>query len=209
MSNRSPVSNNTPGANFDAQESNNFVEDACTTSNAVLLQCCGTCKASAGATVGPRQNGWLGPRRKPPSLMTHRHLYYLPDRRSCLPHPRARSSDRTNAHPRLRLLCIDCRKWFRTTRRWASGAADSPALLADITQVPSSTPQATQGASRCAMKRRHSSQYQSPSGQSFIGHMDIHLRCWTLCSLPSQTHIHSHETRYRRVRVDHGLRSCP
>ena len=46
MSNRFPVSKYTHlGANFDAHESNNFVEDACTTSNAVLLQCCGTCKA--------------------------------------------------------------------------------------------------------------------------------------------------------------------
>ena len=58
-----------------------------------------------------------------PSLMTHRNPYRLPDRRSRLPHPRARSSDRTNAHPRLRLLCIGRRKMVsQTTRRRASGA---------------------------------------------------------------------------------------
>ena len=58
-----------------------------------------------------------------PSLMTHRRLYRLPDRSSRQPHPRARSSVRTNAHPRLRLLCNGRKKMVsRTTRRRASGA---------------------------------------------------------------------------------------
>ena len=57
-----------------------------------------------------------------PSLMTDRHLYRLLNRRSRLPHPIARSSERTNAHPRLRLLCIGRKKMVSQTTRWqASG----------------------------------------------------------------------------------------
>ena len=224
MSNLFPVSKYTHlGANFDAQESNNFVEDACTISNAVLLQCCGTCKAKR--------------RSCDPFALTAKTDGSVLERNRA-----AESDDRSTSVPSIEQTfpSTPSHSAFERTYKRASspatslhwsqknGFADDEAAgqwcacqflrhrsHRTSRQVPSSKPQATQGASRLhAGSVRHSSQYQSPSGQSFIGHMDIHLRCWTLSQVSHTSPDSSSTCAHERHGIDAYvsitcLRSCP
>ena len=82
-------------------------------------------------------------------------------------------------------------------------------------EVPSSTPQAMQGASRlCNGSSRQSSQYQSPLGQASIGQVDIHLRCWTLSHVSHTSPDSSSTCAHERHGIDAYVsitssRSCP
>jgi hypothetical protein len=224
MSNLFPVSKYTHlGANFEAQESNNFVEDACTTSNAVLLQCCGTCKAKR--------------RSCDPFALTAKTDGSVLERNRA-----AESDDRSTSVPSIEQTfpSTPSQSAFERTYKRASSPAASlhwsqkNGFADDAVagqwyacqflphrshrtsrQVPSSKPQATQGASRLhAGSVRHSSQYQSPSGQSFNGHMDIRLRCWTLSQVSHTSPDSSSTCAHERHGIDAYvsitcLRSCP
>ena len=224
MSNRFPVSKYTHlGANFDAHDSNNFVEDACTTSNAVLLQCCGTCKAKRRSC-------------DPFALTAKTDGSVLERNRAAEPDDPSKSVSSTGqTFPSTPSQSAFERSYKRasspaTSLHWSqkNGFADDEAAgqwcacqflphrsHQTSRQVPSSKPQAKQGASRLhAGSVRHSSQYQSPSGQSFIGHMDIHLRCWTLSQVSHTSPDSSSTCAHERHGIDAYvsitcLRSCP
>ena len=212
MSNRFPVSKYTHrGADFDAQESNNFVEDACTTSNAVLLQCCGTCKAKRRSC-------------DPFALTAKTDGSVLERNRATEPDDPSTSVPSTGqTFPSTPSQSAFERSYKRASSTAASlhwsqknGFADNKAAgqwcacqflphrsHRTSRQVPSSTPQATQGASRSyAGSSRHSSQYQSPSGQASLGHVDIHLTCWTLSHVSQTSPASSSTCAHERHGID-------